>query len=211
MDENSTQKSCFSPVLLRIGLLFVLVATITIVVSSISWIYYHVHQSLGPEIAEVVVAVMMIIILALIVVGFRAGFGAREVLMQRKRRARRIYRLFKRSYMFRALWGHVGLPSETQPNIAAIRAPVVMDVVLDPTPKRGRHATFPIERWIKVVAAWENRDRWRNTLTLSEFLAEQFGTNADGSPLMSANTFYDWKKRVHEELEKRAANNVSPN
>jgi hypothetical protein len=51
--------------------------------------------------------------------------------------------------------------------------------------------------------AWENRDTLRNPMTLSEFLSLEFGTYADGSPRMSENSYYDWRKRVIEELQKQ--------
>ncbi|MCC6986386.1 MAG: hypothetical protein IT309_08155 [Anaerolineales bacterium] len=70
-------------------------------------------------------------------------------------------------------------------------------------PRRGRRPTYPLERWARVVQAWENRDPLRNTMTLSEFLAEEFGVYADGSPHMSENSYYEWRKRVFMELRKQ--------
>jgi hypothetical protein len=62
-----------------------------------------------------------------------------------------------------------------------------------------------MDRWIKVVLAWENRDTWRNPITLVEFLSQEFGTWADGSPRVSKKAFYDNQKRVHEELRRQEA------
>jgi hypothetical protein len=205
MNKNLLQNRYSSPIVLRTGLLIVLLASLTGVFGSVAWVYHRVNQSLGLEIAEVVVAVLVIVVFGLITVGFRTANGARQDLREHKCRARRIYCLFKRCTIFKALWGHVGLPSETLPKIPAIQVPARMDIVLDTSPKRGRPATYSIDHWIPVVSAWENRDRWRNTLTLAEFLAEKFGTNADGSPVMSVNSYYDWKKRVLAELQKRKA------
>lgn len=189
MDENLPQNNHFPPIVLRIGLLFVLLVSTTGVLSSVAWIYHRVHNSLGLAIAEVVVAALVIVILTLVIVGFRAGFGARQV--------------------FRALWGYIGLPAELEQKTTdpQPQSEEILDVpaLLDGPPKRGRPAMHSIDEWIPVVSAWENRDRWRNTLTLSEFLAERFGRNADGSPLMSANSYYDWKKRVRKELREREA------
>jgi len=40
-------------------------------------------------------------------------------------------------------------------------------------------------------------------MTLSEYLAEQFGTYADGSPKMSENSYYDWRRKILKELQKQ--------
>jgi hypothetical protein len=58
---------------------------------------------------------------------------------------------------------------------------------------------------MRVVQAWESRDIQRNTMTLSEYLAEQFGIYADGSPQMSENSYYEWRKKVFKELRKQEA------
>ncbi|MFT3892727.1 MAG: hypothetical protein QM730_13940 [Anaerolineales bacterium] len=82
---------------------------------------------------------------------------------------------------------------------------VDVTALLDRQPKRGRRPTYSIDRWKRVVMAWENNDPLRNPLTLSEFLAEEFGTYADGSPKMSENSFYDWRKKVMDELRRQEA------
>ena len=74
-------------------------------------------------------------------------------------------------------------------------------------PRRGRRPTHSLDRWIRVVHAWENRDLQQNTMTLSEYLAEQFGIYADGSPMMSENSYYEWRKKVRRELKKRETGN----
>jgi hypothetical protein len=204
MNEKMSQSRRYSPISLRIGLFLILLTSGTSVFSSLAWIYRRVKSSQGLEIAEVVVTVLVIFILALIVIGFRASFDARQVLRQRKRRAFRIYRLIERWEFSRCLWDHIGLPVQIeQISILPPGDTIEMAVKLDASPKRGRPPTFPIERWTKVVSAWENRDRWQNTMTLQQFLAEEFGVNADGSPLMSANTYYDWRKKVHEEQRRQ--------
>lgn len=206
MDEKLSQHNQFPPIFLRVGLLFVLLVSSTGVFSSVIWIYHRVHRSLGLEIADVVVALLVILILGLIIVGFGAAFGAKRVLRQRKVQAMRIYRLFKRSKTFQAFWGYIGPPIETETKIAPCPQDVP-EITLLPNrpPKRGRTPTHSIDRWIEVVAAWENRDTWRNPITLNEFLSQEFGTCADGSPQMSKKSFYDWKKRVHKEIREREA------
>jgi hypothetical protein len=204
MNEKVSHSRRYSPISMRIGLLLILLTSGTAVFSSLAWIFQRVRSSQGLEIAEVVVAVLVIFILALIVIGFRAGFDARQSLRQRRRRAFRIYCLIKRWEFSRCLWDYIGLPVEIeQISMLPSGNTIEMVVKLDASPKRGRPPTFPIERWTKVVSAWENRNRWQNTMTLQQFLAEEFGINADGSPLMSVNTYYDWRKKVHEEQRRQ--------
>ena len=197
-----SQNNPFPPILLKVGLLLILLASSTSVITAVRWIYDRVQKSLGPDIADVVVALLVILILGLIIVGFGAGFGAKRVLRQRKVQAMRICRFFKYSKTFQAFWGYMGPQVESeikasppQPNI-----PEIM-VLPDRSGKRGRIPTYPIDRWIKVVSAWENRDTWRNPITLQEFLSQEFGTYADGSPRISKKTYYEWRKKVYDEIE----------
>ena len=68
---------------------------------------------------------------------------------------------------------------------------------------RGRRPIYSIDQWEPVVLKWENHDSFRDTRTLTKYLGDEFGTNADGSPKMSEQSFYDWRKRVHAELKKK--------
>ncbi|MBK8821870.1 MAG: hypothetical protein IPN58_04450 [Anaerolineales bacterium] len=76
---------------------------------------------------------------------------------------------------------------------------------MDRPKRRGRPPTHSLDRWTRVVLAWENRDPYRNPMTLTEFLSQEFGTYADGTPCMSENSFYENRKKVFEELRKNAA------
>jgi len=46
-------------------------------------------------------------------------------------------------------------------------------------------------------------------MTLAEFLSQEFGTYADGSPCMSENSYYDWRKRVFDELHKKKSSKAT--
>ena len=184
--------------------MIVLLSSSAGVFSSVVWIYHRVQQSLGHAVAEVVVAFLVILILGLIVAGFGAGFGAKRVLRQRNAQALRIYRSLKWCKIFQAFWGCLGpqVETETKTNSHEQCIPEIT-VLLDRPPRRGRTPMHTIDRWMKVVAAWENRDPLYNTMTLQEFLGEQFGTYADGSPCMSESSYYEWRKKVFEEWRKR--------
>lgn len=208
MDEKLSQGNSFPPIFLRVGLLLLLLASSTSVITSVTWIYHRVHNGLGLEIADVVVALLVILILGLIIVGFGAGFGAKRVLRARRVLALRIYRLFRWSTIFQAFWGYIGPPVETETEKKATphqQDVPEINVLPNRSPKRGRIPTYSMDRWIEVVAAWENRDTWRNPITLQEFLSQEFGTCADGPPQMSKKSFYDWQKKVHKEMREREA------
>jgi len=206
MDREHPQTNHYHPTFLKVGLFIAILASSLGVSNSILWIYRRVLNSLGLEIAEVIVAFLVIITLALILVGFRVGFNAKQILRQHKVQALRIYRLFQRCKFFRSLWEYIGPPVETENNSTPKKLDAIeLPIQLDRPPRRGRPPTYSIDRWIRVVSAWENRDSLRNPLTLAEFLSQEFGTYADGSPRMSENSYYDWRKKVFDELRKQGA------
>jgi hypothetical protein len=145
----------------------------------------------------------MILILGLIAVGFGAGFCARRVLRHHDADTCRIYQTLKSYRIFRALWEHMELQVEAEHNIIPNQPTFESNLSLDRRSRRGRRPTYSIDRWMKVVLAWEKQDPWRKPLTLTEFLIEQFGSYADGSPRMSEKSYYEWRKKVYEELGKQ--------
>jgi hypothetical protein len=212
MNTQLSQSNQLSPFFLRLGLIVVLLATGAGVYSSLSWVYRRVHDNLGLEIAEVVMAFLAIIILGLVLTGFGAGFGAKRIVRSRPDKVFRICRSLGMHHLMEPVLGDTATPAEAnQP--ACEPEPITVPVAKDRTPKRGRPPTYSIDRWIIVVSAWENRDLWHNPITLEQFLSEEFGTCADGSPRISKKTYYDWQKKVHEEALKQAAgkNNLSHN
>ena len=200
MSRESTQSNHIHPITVRMGLLLVLLCSGMVVFYSVNWIYHRILNRLGPEIAEVVIAFLMVLIVILILFGFWAGFRTDRILHRRKIQALWIYRSLKRSRLMRSLWRYV------EPNwpVESTKLPVIEPIsITEHAPRRGRRPTHSLDRWMRVVQAWENRDTQRNTMTLSEYLAEQFGTYADGSPQMSENSYYEWRKRVFKELRKQ--------
>ncbi len=67
--------------------------------------------------------------------------------------------------------------------------------------RRGKQPRFPEEKIRKAVLKWESRDPSYSTLTLEEFLAQEFGSTPDGVLLMATTTFYDWRRRMLKEIE----------
>lgn len=200
MDKESTQNNHIHPITVRMGLFVVLLISGTVIYYSVQWIYHRIQSRLGLEIAEVVVAFLMVLIVVLILFGFWFGFGADRILHRRKIQALWIYRSLHRSRVIRSLWQYI----EPNGQMESANLPVIETLSIpERPPRRGRRPTYSLDRWMRVVQVWENRDTQRNTMTLSEYLAEQFGTYADGSPQMSENSYYEWRKKVFRELRKQ--------
>ncbi len=207
MEENLPPSHEFSPVPFRMGLIAVLLASLAGVFTAAAWVYHQVRNGLGHEVAEVVMAFVAILILALIIIGFRMGFQAKRALGQNDQ-PEVICDLCERFAFFQKLWAYLGLQAEVKvqtPVPVVEEKPVEITFFPVKAGKRGRPPTYPYDRWVKVVCAWDNRNPWRDNSTLEEFLSEEFGTYADGSPRISKKTFYDWHKKVHEQAEKQLA------
>lgn len=185
---------------MRIGLFGLLLLDGAAIFFSIWWISDRIQNRLGLEIAEVVVAIQMVLIMILVLFGFWAGFRVDRILRLQKIQRLWMYRLMKHCKVMRSLWHYIQskrVSEDTrQPAPESISVP-------EHAPRRGRRPTHSLKRWIQVVKAWEDRDPRENTMTLSEYLGEQFGIYADGSPKMSQNSYYAWKKKVLRELQMR--------
>ena len=208
VNRQLSQNNQLSPVFLRFVLIAVMLVTGVGVFYSARWIYLRVHYSFGLEIAEVVMAFVAIIIFGLILVGFGAGFGAKRALKGRPDEVFRICHSLRLNNLIEPVWGDSLAQVEVN-RPACESEPVTVPAPKDRVPKRGRPPTYSIDRWIRVVSAWENRDSLHNPMTLDQFLCEEFGTCADGSPRISKKTYYDWQKRVHEQDSGKCT--MSPN
>lgn len=61
-------------------------------------------------------------------------------------------------------------------------------------PMSGRKSTFDEQVKRELVMAWEQRDKTQ-FITLADFLVEKLGVHPDGSPVISIDTFWGWRKR----------------
>ena len=168
---------------------------------SVFWVFERIDASFGDNLAEVAVTFICMLILALVVVGIRAGLSLDRYARRRALQELHLCRSSKRLRHLCTLLGYGARPAAPQQP----EGPALEILMLTEKPKRrGRPPTYSIDRWRKVVLAWENRDPLRNPLTLAEFLAEEFGVYADGSPRMSENSYYDWRKRVIEDMRRES-------
>lgn len=192
----------------KIILLVLLMIAIVIVFVDVIWWYRNFESGLGTVIAQAAIAYHVIILFLMIGVGIGLGHFTDRMIRQR----RSIFRDPQKGSwveVFMNLWGY-----ELQEDQAPVSAfhpggaePLMVEpqVLLDLPARRGRKPTFPLERWIPIALQWENRDPIRDAFTLGELIAEHLGTNPDGSPIVSEQTYYSvWRKRATDEIRRRA-------
>ena len=207
---NRTRK--FGPIN-KIVLLVLLMIAIVIVFLDVIWWYHNFESGLGTVIAQAAIAYHVIILFVMVGVGVGLGHFTDRMIRQR----RSIFRDPQKGgwvEAFMNMWGYElqedeSPASELHPGQ---EEPEMIEpfVLLDLPTRRGRKPTFPLERWIPIALKWENRDPIRDAFTLGELIAEHLGTNSDGSPIVSEQTYYSvWRKRAVNEIRRRAKSKQS--
>lgn len=173
------------------------------------WSFRKFESGLGTQVAEVVIGYHIIILLGMVILGMGLGLGLDRIIRDR----RFIFRSPNKGSWAEAimnLWGYSLKADESTPaQNASLNIPeppmLPMFTILNLPARRGRKPTFPLERWIPIALKWENRDPIRDAFTLGELIAEHLGTNPDGSPIVSEQTYYSvWRQRAIHEIRKRA-------
>lgn len=196
----------------RIFLIGLFVSVLLLISRDIVWLYGNFESGLGTRMAQVAISYHVALLLAMLTVG--VGLGHMISRMIREKRS--IFGAPSKGGMTEKimnLWGYE-LSDETQvsdksklqiPIDPPIMEPfVLMDIPT--TPRRGRKPTFTVDRWVPIAMKWENRDPIRDAFTLGELIGEHLGTNEDGSPIISEQTYYSvWKDRALEEIHRRKA------
>lgn len=205
MAGKVSKRSSIHPIV-RVVLVSILILSGGLLVVSVYWIFQKINHSVGVELAEVAVAFLSIFIVALILMGMRAGLGLDRWIRYRRFEECRLFHSSKHTHRALSWLGYGHIVAEGESASEELYGWNVEELLaLFEKPKRGgRRPTHPPERWIRVVLAWENRDPLRNTMTLSQFLCEEFGTNADGTPRESESNFYDNRKKIIKQIEKKA-------
>lgn len=172
------------------------------------WSYQKFEAGLGTQVAEIVFGYHVLILLGMVVAGIGLGHWIDQMIRQKKS----IFQNPKNgswAEAFMNLWGH---KLKVEDNEAQEKSPQpILDppmlesfVLLDLPTRRGRKPTFPLERWIPIALKWENRDPIRDAFTLGELIADYLGTNSDGSPIVSEQTYYSvWRQRAIDEIRQR--------
>lgn len=188
-------------------LVALLVVAVMVVSASINWTYLKMKSGVGEEAAQVAVALQVIIVLILAA----TSLGFTYLMDWAIRRQRFIFRTPIKGGCVKAIlriWGYQ-IRCQEQPGIqtaAVLDLSTAPELMLDKPKRRGRKPTFPLDRWLPIAAKWENRDPIRDAFTLGELIAQHLGTNPDGTPIVSEQTYYTtWRSRAIKELQRRTA------
>jgi len=199
----------------KIILLVLLKITIVVVFLEVAWSYNIFESELGTRLAQAAIAYHIVLLLGMGIVGIGLGHWVDRMIRQR----RSVFRSPQKgswTEAFMNLWGHeLKSKEETTLETNSIQKtePGMIEsfALLDPPTRRGRKPTFTLERWLPIALKWENRDPMRDAFTLGELISEHLGTNSDGSPIVSEQTYYSvWRQRAIDEIRKRAKSRKSP-
>jgi hypothetical protein len=175
--------------------------------------YENIQTGMGLEVAETSLSDHIMIVLGLTAVGFSIGY---QVDWSIRHETSIFHSVHEGSWteMIVHLWGYE-LNYCTEPkNQTGTEVPFIPQLdsfeLIDRPRRRGRKPTFPLERWLPIAVQWENRDPIRDAFTLGELISEHLGTNSDGSPVVSEQTYYStWRERALQELQRRAQSRKS--
>lgn len=186
-----------------IRLTFFILTLAALIIKFTTWFYENYKQGLGDNLARVAIAFHAVMFVSMVLIGLGLGYGVEWLILRRK-------------FIFRdpqpdslaewivILWGIELPPAQTETEDPVASESVELEYLNRPT-RRGRKPAFTLERWLPIAAKWENRDPMRDAFTLGELIAEHLGTNADGSPIVSEQTYYSlWRARAIEELKRRS-------
>ena len=199
----------------KIILLVLLKIAIVVVFLEVTWSYHTFESVLGTSLAQAALAYHIVLLLGMGTVGIGLGLWVDRMIRQK----RSVFRSPQKGSWTEAiinLWGYeLKSKEETAPGIDTIPTPepsmIEPSVLLDLPARRGRKPTFTLERWLPIALKWENRDPMRDAFTLGELISEHLGTNSDGSPIVSEQTYYSvWRKRAIDEIRRRAKSRKSP-
>lgn len=178
-----------------------------IVFLPIVWAYQKMKLDMGVDIAEIILTFATVIFLGMVL----AGMGLAYFIDGAIRKQRFIFRAPQPGGWVNALiriWGFELIDEQPESPVVSEPAKTLEAnealAILNKPRRRGRKPTYSIDRWKRIVLKWENRDTLRDTMTLADLLAEEFGTHADGSPRMTEQSYYDWRDRVITEIKKEA-------
>ena len=198
----------------KIILLVLLKIAIVMVFLEVAWSYHTFESELGTRLAQAAIAYHIVLLLGMGTIGIGLGYWVDRMICQRIS----IFRSPQKgswTEAFMNLWGHeLKIKEETAPGIDTMSTPepsmIEPFVLLDLPTRRGRKPTFTLERWLPIALKWENRDPMRDAFTLGELISEHLGTNSDGSPIVSEQTYYSvWRKRAIDEIRRRAKSRKS--
>ncbi len=197
----------YSPTKKLILALFVIGAGV-VVTLSMNWVYQKIQLGLGAEVAQVTIAFYVPVLVVMIAAGVGLGFLGDWAIRQRKS----IFHDPEEGSFVAALIRLLGYEMidleevEPQPIPDIRQLPIFEDDAeeVHRPKRRGRKPVFPLEAWLPIAAKWENRDPICDAFTLEDLIREKLGKNSDGSPIVSAQSYYStWRGRAMKELARR--------
>jgi hypothetical protein len=204
----------------RCGLLHKTLLLLALIVAAVLaflpaiWVYHAMYVGVGTEAAETTTVFHIVLLLVLMSTGIGMGVIA-DWMIRHRRFIFRDPRQGSWTESILDLWGyelHCMLEQAEMPSsMEAVSDVTAGSTVIDARRRRGRKPTFTLERWLPIALQWENRDTTRDAFTLGELIAEHLGTNSDGSPVVSEQTYYStWRERAIEELQRREQSRKKP-
>jgi hypothetical protein len=198
-----TRKYDFSQ---KVLLYFLLLGSGMIMFFPILWTNYKIKLGLGIYISQMALTYQVVFLLVFVAIGFFLAFIVELSIRDRKA-------IFSSpqvgSWPVRiAYWWGYELLTEGEPTQSAAQVDLASEANnindwLKRPRRRGRKPAFPLERWLPIAIKWESRDSMRDAFTLEELIAEHLGTNADGSPVVTVQAYYNtWRDLAIEELQK---------
>ena len=180
----------------------ILIVLTVIVFLPITWVYHNTEHILGLEFAQISLTFATILFMAMIL----TGMGLAHFISNAIRRRNFIFRAPKPGSWAVALikgWGFELIEESQEKHETSMPDRIFeldqVSAILNKPRRRGRRPTYTLDRWRRIALKWENRDTLRDTMTLVDLLAEEFGSHPDGSPKITVATYYCWRDKVLEE------------
>ena len=197
-NKYGSPKKMILIVLLKIALIGILL--------HLTWSYDNLETGLGTAMAQVAIMYHVVLLMILVTVGVGLGLWIDQLIRLKKSI---FHHPPKGSWTeaFINLWGYELKEKEVVQIQTTPPEPQMIEPfdLFNMPARRGRKPTFPLERWLPIAMKWENRDPMRDAFTLGELIAEHLGTNSDGSPIVSEQTYYSvWRQRAIDEIRRRA-------
>ena len=180
------------------------------------WFYGKLYRAAGVEIAQAVLALGFVFVFFLIVIGFRLGHQIDRIIQQERLPLHTIASAQWLPFLIR-LWRYErkypDKDEATPANEAEKHSATETEDALPSPPRkrrRGRTPLFTVDRWVPIALKWENRDPLWDNFSLSDLICEYLGVNADGSPVMSEQSYYKkWRDLALKEAARMEKENRS--
>ena len=196
----------------KLWLILALIITGLLSIIPFFWLYQKVKFRFGIEAAEIGLTLEVVFLLAWTVLGIFAGYKT-DWMIREQKSIFNASQKNKGAEILMRIWGYEKLYKEApEPEGIEIDTNLdldlpyeeVMNLVNRPN-RRGRRPDFVLDDWLAVARKWEAREPSIDAYTLADVISEKLGTNSDGSPAMSEQSYYKtWRPRALKELERRA-------